>query len=433
MKNIKEGMSPKEVKLRKQVKPMKVEQNSESINVWDKTIEVESNFYNWDGAPIITPSKEQSINTKLLHIDLFSGCGGFSTGFEHAGFTTELAVDIHPPSLETLHINHKHATTILGDIRKVTSKVIKNNLTNTSVPTVITAGVPCQGFSLANRKRNADDKRNFLFKEFIRLAKELKPTAVILENVSGLVSTKDGEFKIAISEAISELGYDVHFALMNAADYGVPQKRRRVFFIGVPKGAKWFFPKKTHGIGTGKLYVSVKDAILGDLPALNANESSEKYSGKPKNEFEIYIRGNVKKLVNHQAPNHPPETIQRIKDTLPGFPMYSEFKQRIRLHPNEPSPTQICGGIRPQFQFGHPTQSRGLTIRERARIQSFPDSYFFTGGVTQGRVQTGNAVPPLLAKVLADQLAKVLLGQEVTGEPGEALQKDLFDLNSKLY
>jgi len=107
--------------------------------------------------------------------------------------------------------------------------------------------------------------------------------------------------------------------------------------------------------------------------------------------------------------------------------MYPDFKQRIRLHPNDPSPTQICGGIRPQFQFGHPTQSRGLTIRERARIQSFPDSYFFTGGVTQGRVQTGNAVPPLLAKVIADQLAKVLLGQEVSGELGEALQKDFFD------
>lgn len=223
MKKIKESKPPKELK------PNKEEQSSDSINIWDKTIEVESNFYNWDGAPLITPAKEQSKNTKLLHIDLFSGCGGFSTGFEQAGFITELAVDIHPPSLKTLHTNHKHATTILGDIRKVTSKDIKKNLTSTKVPTVITAGVPCQGFSLANRKRNADDKRNFLFKEFIRIAKELKPTAVVLENVSGLVSTKAGEFKSAISEAISELGYEVHFALLNAADYGVPQKEEEYF------------------------------------------------------------------------------------------------------------------------------------------------------------------------------------------------------------
>ena len=107
--------------------------------------------------------------------------------------------------------------------------------------------------------------------------------------------------------------------------------------------------------------------------------------------------------------------------------MYAEFKQRIRLHPDEPSPTQICGGIRPQFQFGHPTQARGMTIRERARIQSFPDSYEFTGGVTQGRVQTGNAVPPLLAKVIAGQLAKVLNGTKIEGVRGEELQKDFFD------
>lgn len=403
------------------------EDQDESVNIWDKTVEVESNHYNWDGEPVVKPAQKKSTKVKLVHIDLFSGCGGFSTGFEQAGFTTELAVDIHPPSLETLHKNHKHATTILGDIRKVTSDHIKENLMTSNVPTVITAGVPCQGFSLANRKRHADDKRNFLFKEFIRIARDLKPTAVVLENVSGLVSTRDGEFKNAISEAIAELGYEVHFALLNAADYGVPQKRRRVFFVGVPKGTKWFFPKKTHGVGLGRGYVTVEEAILGDLPALAANESSSKYKRKPKSEFEVYIRSGMDELLNHQAPNHPLETIKRIEETLPGSPMYPEFKQRIRLHPSEPSPTQICGGIRPQFQFGHPTQSRGLTIRERARIQSFPDSYHFTGGVTQGRVQTGNAVPPLLAKVIADQLAKVLMGQEITGELGEELQKDFFD------
>lgn len=105
---------------------------------------------------------------------------------------------------------------------------------------------------MANRKRYAEDKRNFLFREFIRIARELKPTAVVLENVSGLVSTKAGEFKSAIAEAISELGYEVHFALLNAADYGVPQKRRRVFFVGVPKGTKWFFPKRLTELEQGK-------------------------------------------------------------------------------------------------------------------------------------------------------------------------------------
>jgi DNA (cytosine-5)-methyltransferase 1 len=107
--------------------------------------------------------------------------------------------------------------------------------------------------------------------------------------------------------------------------------------------------------------------------------------------------------------------------------MYKEFKQRIRLHFDYPSPTQICGGIRPQFQFGHPSQARGLTIRERARIQSFPDSYEFCGGVVQGRVQTGNAVPPLLAKVIAEQLIKVLNGEKIDGEISEEFQKDFFN------
>jgi DNA (cytosine-5)-methyltransferase 1 len=106
--------------------------------------------------------------------------------------------------------------------------------------------------------------------------------------------------------------------------------------------------------------------------------------------------------------------------------MYPNFKQRIRLHPDSPSPTQICGGIRPQFQFGHPTQARGLTIRERARIQSFPDWYEFTGGVTQGRVQTGNAVPPLLAKAIADQIMRLLNGEKLNGMSTGPIQGKLL-------
>jgi DNA (cytosine-5)-methyltransferase 1 len=398
-----------------------------SDDVWDKSVKVESNLYNWNDKPIVTKAIEKAKNPQLIHIDLFSGCGGFSTGFEQAGFTTELAIDIHPPSLETLYLNHKNVTTILGDIRKVTNQTIRDNITNSKLPTVITAGVPCQGFSLANRKRHANDERNFLFKEFIRIAKNLKPTAVVLENVSGLVSTKDGKFKSDISKAISDLGYDVHFALLNAADYGVPQKRRRVFFVGVPKGKNWLFPKITHGINTKSPFVTVKDAILGDLPVLSSNEESTKYKRKAKNEFEIFIRNQTSKLLNHKAPNHPQSTIDKIASTLPGAPMYTAFKQRIRLDPNQPSPTQICGGIRPQFQFGHPTQARGLSIRERARIQTFPDNYFFSGGSTQGRVQTGNAVPPLLAKVIASQLIAMINGDAVDGENSEHLQNELFD------
>ena len=393
---------------------------------WDTSVEVESNFYNWSGVPRVEECIRPQNLQKIGHVDLFSGCGGFSTGFELAGLETSIALDIHPPSLETLRLNHASAHTILGDIREVDEMVISSLSEKGRPALVISAGVPCQGFSLSNRKRHAEDKRNFLFLEFIRVAKLLRPDVVVLENVSGLVSTKDGAFKRDIASAIGELGYDVHFALLNAADYGVPQTRKRVFFIGVPRGSAWLFPEIEFGL-TDRPYRTVRDAILGDLPRLAAGGSSNKYSGPPTSEFQSWLRvRHDGALFNHAAPAHPQETIDRIRMTKPGEPMYPSFKQRIRLHPESPSPTQICGGIRPQFQFGHPTQARGLTIRERARIQSFPDWYQFTGGVTQGRVQTGNAVPPLLAKAIADQIVQLLSGKKLVGVPSEPICETLF-------
>jgi DNA (cytosine-5)-methyltransferase 1 len=398
--------------------------NGISHDVWDPSVEVETNFYNWEGDPVTTPAK-QPANADFVHADLFSGCGGFSVGFEQAGFTTQLAIDIHPPSLHTLRENHPHSATICGYILRVSAQVASKFLTKYLKHLVVTAGVPCQGFSLSNRKRHDNDKRNFLFREFIRIASELHPTCVVLENVSGLVSTMNGAFKRDIAEAIREIGYDVYFAMLNAADYGVPQKRKRIFFVGVPRGRTWLFPETTCGPGKIK-YRTVADAILGDLPELEASESSTQYSGPPTSEIQKYLRGNQHLLLNHQAPSHPLSTIQKISATIPGQPMYPKFKQRIRLDPNQPSPTQICGGIRPQFQFGHPTQARGLSIRERARIQSFPDNYQFYGGITQGRVQTGNAVPPLLVRCIASQLIKVIRNEKITGLEGEMNQLDLF-------
>lgn len=397
-----------------------------SDSKWDPAVEVESNFYNWDGEPIIESGTSPQDTSKFGHVDLFSGCGGFSTGFEFAGFETVVALDIHPPSLRTLRLNHSAARSILGDIRRVDGRQLSSLVDAGRPGLVVTAGVPCQGFSLSNRKRHASDKRNFLFLEFVRVAEQLRPDVVVLENVSGLVSTKDGAFKREIATAIEELGYDVHYALLNAADYGVPQTRKRVFFVGVPKGSTWLFPKREFG-GSERPYRTVRDAILGDLPRLSSGASQQSYSGPPTSEFQHWLRAEHDEvLFNHAAPAHPQETINRIRATKPGEPMYSTFKQRIRLHPDLPSPTQICGGIRPQFQFGHPTQARGLTIRERARIQSFPDWYQFTGGVTQGRVQTGNAVPPLLAQAIATQISRLLSGAGLEGTEAEAINPTLF-------
>jgi DNA (cytosine-5)-methyltransferase 1 len=395
-------------------------------DVWDPSVEVEANGYNWEGDPVVTERREKSAHTDLIHLDLFSGCGGFSTGFEAATFTTLAAVDIHPPSLETLRANHASTSTILGDIRKVKTdnllEIIPEFDRNAAV---ITAGVPCQGFSLSNRKRHAEDQRNYLFHEFIRIVREIRPAAIVLENVSGLVSTKNGAFKREIANAIRELGYDPYFSVPNAARYGVPQLRKRIVFVGVPKGSHWLFPSPILG-EMNTPYRTVAEAILGDLPKLGPGAEAFEYTSLPLNPYQQLLRISDPALSNHKSPAHPQSTVRRISDTLPGEPMYESFKQRIRLHPDQPSPTQICGGIRPQFQFGHPTQPRGLTIRERARIQSFPDSYFFSGGVTQGRVQTGNAVPPLLAQAIAHQLRQLLNGETLEGIPAELIASTLF-------
>ena len=377
------------------------------INKWDKSIPVEENMYYWKGEPILHKGNLPQSNKPLV-VELFCGCGGTSVGFEMAGFQIALGCDIHRFSIETFRRNHEGVSTILGDIHNVkTDDVLK--LLNGRQVDVLIGGVPCQGFSLNNRKRHADDKRNQLYKEFLRFVEVLKPRAILLENVSGMKST--GDFVPEIEKSLSEVGgMDVKSKLLYAPDYGVPQSRLRLVFVGV-KDKKFDFDsiEKTNGEGTGKPYNTVWDAI-GDLPVLSANEESSKYTMRPKTEYQILMRGDVPsgKLTNHQAPNHPQDVIDMIHNTKEGEPMYEKYHQRIRLSRTELSPTQVSGGIRPSFQFGHPTQDRGLTIRERCRLQSFPDNFYVYGGIVQGRVQTGNAVPPLLAKAIALAIKKYL-------------------------
>lgn len=378
--------------------------NPAEYNVWDKSVKVEENLYYWKGTPKIERGTSLPIN-QLNVVELFCGCGGTSLGFEMAGFHIAVGIDIHAPSIETFKQNHPGVSAILGDVKKVQPKQVKELLGEKEVDVLI-AGVPCQGFSLNNRKRHDEDERNLMYKEFIRFIKALKPKAVVLENVSGMRST--GNFVEQIEKDLSAAsGMIVKSKMLFAPDYGVPQKRQRLVFVGI-KGKEFDFDivEKTHGPGTDNSYVTIKEAI-GDLPSLQPGERAEKYESSLFSTFQKTMRKNVKKkLFNHVAPNHPQETIDKIRNTEPGKPMYPKFKQRIRLAWDILSPTQVSGGIRPQFQFGHPADPRGLTIRERCRLQSFPDDFIVTGGIVQGRVQTGNAVPPLLAKALALAIKK---------------------------
>ena len=389
------------------IPPVDIVTEVNKINKWDKSIPVEENMYYWKGEPILQQGNLPP-SDKPLVVELFCGCGGTSLGFEMAGYQIALGCDIHRFSIETFRLNHEGVSTILGDIHNVKTDDVLKLLKGRQVDVLI-GGVPCQGFSLNNRKRHADDKRNQLYKEFLRFVEVLKPRAILLENVSGM--TSNGDFVPEIEKSLSEVGgMEVKSKLLYAPDYGVPQSRLRLVFVGV-KGKKFDFEsiEKTNGEGTGKPYNTVWDAI-GDLPVLAANEESSKYTMLPKTEYQILMRGDVPagKLTNHQAPNHPQDVIDMIHNTKEGEPMYEKYHQRIRLSRTELSPTQVSGGIRPSFQFGHPTQDRGLTIRERCRLQSFPDNFYVYGGIVQGRVQTGNAVPPLLAKAIALAIKKYL-------------------------
>ncbi len=368
------------------------------LDKWDKNVPVEENGYYWKGEPIVEKGGFKP-NGKPVVVELFCGCGGTSLGFEMAGFRIAVGVDILSPAIETFRNNHPEVSTILGDIKKVSVEQIVSLLDGIQVDVLI-GGVPCQGFSLNNRKRHAGDRRNRLYLEFVRFVKALKPKAVVLENVSGMKST--GNMVEVIERDLSQAsGMTVKSHMLYAPDYGVPQSRLRLLFVGV-KGDDFDFSriKKTHGPETGVPYVTVGDAI-GDLPRLKAAESASEYDAEPQTAYQKLMRNGVSSLTNHRAPNHPDSVVRMIARTKPGEPMYQRYHQRIRLDADALSPTQVSGGIRPSFQFGHPTDARGLTIRERCRLQSFPDNFVVSGGIVQGRVQTGNAVPPLLAKAVA--------------------------------
>ncbi len=375
-------------------------------SIWNTSVKVEENGYYWNKEPIF--KKGTNIETKKpIVAELFCGCGGTSLGFEMAGFEAILGCDIHAPSILTFQKNHPNCSTITGDIKKVNPEVIKELLNGRQLDVLI-GGIPCQGFSLNNRKRHENDDRNFMYKEFARFVKILQPRVVVLENVSGMKST--GNFVTDVETHLSEIGHmKVKSKLLYAPNYGVPQKRRRLVFVGI-RDREFDFKDiiKTHGPETEKDYVTIKDAI-GDLPSLKAKETKAKYQKKPFSDFQKLMRLNTNgSVTGHTAPNHPLRTIEKIKNTKPGEPMYERFKQRIRLAWDILSPTQVSGGIRPQFQLGHPEDNRGLTIRERCRIQSFPDDFIVKGGTVQARVQTGNAVPPLLAKAVALAIKKYL-------------------------
>lgn len=356
-----------------------------------------------------------SKNNKLKIIDLFAGCGGLSYGFEMAGFEVMLGTDNWIDSLETFKANHKNSKILCEDISKVKKEDILKLIDNRDVD-VLVGGPPCQGFSLAG-KRDSKDDRNKLVMEYVRVVKELKPKFFVLENVLGILSMKDERGNLVIDnlkKAFGKIGYKIAYKPLYAHHYGVPQKRQRVVIVGNRLGIDFEFPKPTHD-GVKNKFITVGDAI-SDLPLLDKDFGEEitKYKNTPKSDYQKIMRKDSSLLINHTKSAHSEQTTKVISFVPEGgnWKDLPKEYQNIRSYSNTwrrldsklPSVT-IDTGHRHHFHY---KANRVPTVRESARIQSFPDNFEFKGTRTSQFKQVGNAVPPLLAKAIADKIKKYL-------------------------
>jgi DNA (cytosine-5)-methyltransferase 1 len=345
-------------------------------------------------------------------IDLFAGCGGLSKGFMDAGFDVLLGVDNNEQALRTFAYNHKSAKTFNGDLsKKDTISVIKKMMNNKPVDLII-AGPPCQGFSLTG-PRNFDDERNKLYLAVFDMVKAFEPEAFVIENVNGMATLYGGQIKDEIIRRFEKLGYTVNSQVLCAADFGVPQMRKRLIFVGLkPKYGTFCFPEP---IVDKEHYVTCREAI-DDLPSLELElgEEVSKYTLPPRTPYQQKMRGKCEILHNHVATNHT----EHVKDVISQVPEGGNYRDLpdgvgtsrnfheawTRYDGNKTSRT-IDTGHRNHFHYQY---NRVPTIRENARLQSFPDDFVFLGNKTQQNRQVGNAVPPLLGYYLGLSIKKTI-------------------------
>jgi DNA (cytosine-5)-methyltransferase 1 len=338
-------------------------------------------------------------------VDLFAGAGGLSWGLEQAGMRCLLASDYWGAALRTYSHNMPEHMTLERDIRDLSATQLEKLLPET--PDWVVGGPPCQGYSTIG-KRNRDDPRNVLFLEFHRIVAGLRPKGFLIENVLGL---KDMSFEQEVAESFRPLGYQVRFMVLTAAEHGVPQLRRRVVFVGHRDRGLFQGPPVTHDPHT---FVTVADAI-GDLPALGAGGHTETYSSEPSTTFQKEMRRDSNFLQGHQVSKHPPHLIQAISHIPDGGNRRSipdEMQPKGGFHNSYSRLASWLPAVAVTQNMGkpsgtrciHPEQNRGLTAREGARLQSFPDRFHFLGPVTSQRLQIANAVPPELARMIGESL-----------------------------
>lgn len=366
-------------------------------------------------------------------IDLFSGAGGFAEGFKKAGFNIVLANDVWESASHTYQENHKETKFLLKDIYELDgSELLKEIGLEIGEVDVIIGGPPCQGFSTVGKRRE-EDPRNNLFKEYLRIVDSIRPKVFVMENVTGILSMEKGNVLKDIIQSFTQIGYHLEYKVLNAADYGVPQIRERAIFIGTNLNKSIIFPDATHKLiienneinflndFNYKPYLTLSDAI-SDLPEIEAGESKVEYDLEPQNSYQKERRNGNKNLQLHSSGNHSDKLVEMMKYIPEGSSAWE-----VDSLPKELTPTSGYGntyarlnskipGMTITRNFScvsssrciHPTSNRGLTPREAARIQSFDDKYLFLGTKTDISLQIGNAVPPLLAKSIANVVKKIL-------------------------
>lgn len=346
---------------------------------------------------------------KKIGIDVFSGAGGLSLGAEWAGIKVSHAIEIDQKSALTYARNHPQTQVVCDDIANINPLFIKES------PFIIFGGPPCQGFSVSNRKtRNIENENNGLFKEFLRFVKILNPDWFLFENVEGLVTFNKGETLKYILNQFKKIGYKTSHAILYASDYGVPQHRNRFFIVGNRKNVDFIFPQSLDEI------VTVGDAI-GDLPIL---ENGANYSILPYREdievskYAKMMRRKSKFSMQNFVSHNTPLIIERYKYVQQGqnwkaIPeeLMQNYKNKNNCHSGIykrliwDKPSIVISNYRKNMLI-HPLQNRGLSVREAARIQSFPDDFVFEGSIHYIQQQIGNAVPPLLAQIIFEQILR---------------------------
>ncbi|MCL1883343.1 MAG: DNA cytosine methyltransferase [Defluviitaleaceae bacterium] len=359
-------------------------------------------------------------------IDLFCGCGGFSLGFLQAGFNVRLGIDIWADATTTYKHNISNASVLNEDINAVTGDSITKflDLGRNDIDIII-GGPPCQGFSVSG-KRNENDPRNELYKSFVRIVEDIKPKIFVLENVPGLVRLFNGKAIENVISDFSGLGYKTTYEILSSDNYGVPQQRRRVFLVGIntdkiKKTCEFVFPEKTFGTDIGEPLLTSKNAIsdLDFVPDDVVLGESIKYQLPAMNDYQKKMRTGSDTLLNHSITLHKVRT-KEIIAMVPDGGNYKSLPKELwstrkvniawtRMDSSRPCFT-IDTGHNHHFHY---RANRVPTVRESARIQSFPDTFEFIGIKTSQLKQVGNAVPPLMAEAIAQKI-KILLDKEYT-------------------